>query len=167
MHHEVRKPLILFTPKSLLRAKVTQSPVSELTSGTFREVLDDPTIDPAVAQRVVFTTGKVGPELEVLRDERNAPVAIVRVEQLYPWPAERVAEVLERYTNTNEIVWLQEEPENMGSWNFVKGRFYEAHGDTHTIKRMSRYESGSPSTGSIKIHAQEQSQLLDRALTLD
>ena len=161
------KPLMLFTPKSLLRARGTQSPVSELTGGTFHEVLDDTLVDPEQVRRVVFTSGKVGPELQALRDERSAPVAIVRVEQLYPWPVKQVATALNRYPHAGEIVWLQEEPENMGAWNFVKGRFYEAHEETHLIRRMSRYESGSPATGSAKIHAQEQAALLDRALTFD
>ncbi len=91
------------------------------------------------------------------------PAAVVRVEQLYPWPFDDVAAALDRYSNAREIVWLQEEPENMGPWNSVKGRLYEAHGDTHSIRRVSRTESGSPATGSSKIHAQEQDELLNRA----
>ena len=85
---------------------------------------------------------------------------MLRVEQLFPWPYEQVATALQRYPNAREIIWLQEEPENMGAWNFVKGRLYENHGETHTIQRFSRPESGSPSTGSARIHAQEQEQLL-------
>ena len=90
-------------------------------------------------------------------------VAIVRVEQLYPWPFGAVSRALQHYPNASEIVWLQEEPENMGAWNAVKGRLYEAHGETHRIRRVSRPESGSPATGSIAIHRQEQDELLQRA----
>ena len=99
------------------------------------------------------------------RDERGAPVAIVRVEQLYPWPNGRLGEQIARYPNANEVVWLQEEPENMGAWNFVKGRLYDQFGDSHKIRRVSRFESGSPATGSNKIHHQEQAAILDKALT--
>jgi len=88
---------------------------------------------------------------------------VVRIEQLYPWPFEQVAEVLDRYSNATQLVWLQEEPENMGPWNGVKGRLYEAHGHTHTIRRVSRSEAGSPATGSQAIHRQEQEELLERA----
>ena len=73
--------------------------------------------------------------------------------------------MLSRYPNAGEIFWLQEEPENMGPWSFVKGRFYEAHGETHLIHRVSRTESGSPATGSHAVHGQEQTQLLETALT--
>jgi len=164
MRREVRKPLILFTPKSLLRARSAQSSIEALTGGTFHELLDDPAMgDRAAVQRLVFCTGKVSHEALVQRDERQAPAAVLRVEQLYPFPAAAVAAAVETYPNATEIVWLQEEPENMGAWNYVKGRFYEAHGTTHQIRRVSRRESGSPATGSSKIHVQEQAQLLDRA----
>jgi 2-oxoglutarate dehydrogenase E1 component len=141
--------------------------VDELTMGSFREVIDDGGIsDPAAVRRVVFTTGKVALDAMAERDARAAPVAIVRVEQLYPWPAAQVATALARYPNAGEIVWLQEEPENMGSWNFVKGRLYERHGDTHAITRISRIESGSPATGSAAIHKHEQRDLLTRAMAV-
>src|SRR5690606_6972492 len=127
MSRDVRKPLVVFTPKSLLRAKVSRSSVEDLCQGTFREVLDDPQVeDPSAVRRVVFCTGKVSFEAMAERSRRGAPIAVVRVEQLFPWPAEAVAQTLARYPNAREIVWLQEEPENMGAWNFVKGRFYEA-----------------------------------------
>ncbi len=164
MVRDVHKPLVVFTPKSGLRAKWSRSPVEAILSGSFQEVLDDETItDPSSVTRVVFASGKVSAEAATKRDEIAAPAAVVRVEQLYPWPEAQVAEVLERYSNAQEIVWLQEEPENMGAWNSVKGRFYERHGDTHIIRRVSRTESGSPATGSAKIHNQEQAELLSRA----
>ena len=135
--------------------------------GSFREVIDDDGVtDPGAIRRVVFTNGKVAYDAMALRDEQAAPVAIVRVEQLYPWPATQIASALARYPHAGEIVWLQEEPENMGSWNSVKGRLYERHGATHEITRISRAESGSPATGSAAIHKQEQQELLTRAMTV-
>ena len=163
MKRSVRKPLIVFTPKSLLRAKASRSPIEELIHGSFEEVLDDPGVsDPAAVKRVVFASGKVAYDALDARDNRAAPAAIVRVEQLFPWPFEGVAKVLERYPNADQIFWLQEEPENMGPWNAIKGRLYEAHGTTHWIHRESRTESGSPATGSKAIHLQELEELLNR-----
>jgi 2-oxoglutarate dehydrogenase E1 component len=161
----IRKPLIVFTPKSLLRAKSSRSPIDSLTSGSFQELLDDPAVaDPAAVHRVVFASGKVALEARAARDGAGAPVAVVSVEQLYPWPFAAAAEVLGRYRNAREIYWLQEEPENMGPWNSVKGRLYEAHGDTYSITRVSRAESGSPASGVLAIHQQEQNELLERIL---
>ena len=161
MHRDIRKPLVVFTPKSLLRAKTTRSPVSSLVDGRFQETLEDP--NPPAASEVedlVFATGKVAVDALAYRDNVGAKALITRIEQLYPWPAEQVAAIVAAYPNAKRIAWLQEEPENMGAWNFVKGRLYERHGETHKIQRFSRHESGSPSTGSARIHAQEQEQLL-------
>jgi 2-oxoglutarate decarboxylase len=164
MGRDIRKPLIVFAPKSGLRAITSRSPVTDLMTGSFQEVLDDEAIaDNASINRVVFASGKVSVEARIARDEsQNNTAAVVKVEQLYPWPFDAVAEVLDRYSNATDIVWLQEEPENMGAWNSVKGRLYEAHGDTHEIHRVSRVESGSPATGSAGVHRQEQADLLDR-----
>ncbi len=91
-------------------------------------------------------------------------MAVIRVEQLYPWPFEALDAVVARYEHATEITWLQEEPENMGAWNFAKGRLYEKFEATHRIRRVSRFESGSPATGSSKIHQQEQAALLAEVL---
>ncbi len=161
---EINKPLIVFTPKSGLRAKWSRSPVEALLTGSFQEVLEAaPLDDPDSVSRVVFASGKVAAEVEQYRADKGHNVALIRVEQLYPWPFDDVAAALQRYRNAKEIVWLQEEPENMGPWNAIKGRLYEAHGDTHKIRRVSRTESGSPATGSRNIHLQEQEQLMQRA----
>jgi 2-oxoglutarate decarboxylase len=142
--------------------------VSEITSGSFQEVLPDTGIPAAEAdavRRVVFASGKVGVEAVAARDKLGgAPVAVARVEQLYPWPYEGVASVLAQYPNATELVWLQEEPENMGAWNHIKGRLYEAHEETHSIRRVSRQESASPASGVLAIHQAEQRDLLDNAL---
>jgi 2-oxoglutarate dehydrogenase E1 component len=168
MHREVRKPLVIFTPKSLLRAKQARSKVDDFTHGSFLEVLDDSTLsgDPESVQRVVLASGKVAYDAIAKRDETNAPVAVLRVEQLYPWPLDYLAEALSKYTNARDLVWLQEEPENMGAWNFVKGRLYEALGDEYTIRRVSRFESGSPAVGSHAVHVQEQEEIVEQALKL-
>ena len=97
------------------------------------------------------------------RDERGVRVPVVRVEQLYPWPAELLAQELERYPNCRELVWLQEEPENMGPWNFAKGHLYESFGDRLDIHRVSRSAEGSPATGSHAIHVQEQEMIMHAA----
>jgi 2-oxoglutarate dehydrogenase E1 component len=170
MHRTVRKPLFIFTPKSLLRAKPAHSKIGDLTHGTFEELLDDPFVDDAAASavtKVAICSGKVSHELIAARDAADAPIAVLRAEQLYPWPAEKMSEVLRRYPNATNLIWLQEEPENMGAWNFVKGRLYERHGDDYRITRISRPESGSPATGSSSIHAQEQAELLQRVIDFE
>jgi 2-oxoglutarate dehydrogenase E1 component len=167
IHRTVRKPLVIFTPKSGLRAKPTRSPVEELLQGSFRETLDDPNVtDPASIRRIVLASGKVGQEAIAARDAQGAPVAVVRVEQLYPWPADQLDEIVARYPNAREVVWLQEEPENMGPWSFVSSRLLERFGASHTVSHVSRFESGSPATGSHAVHLQEQAQLLADALTV-
>ena len=165
VRRSVRKPLVLFTPKSLLRAKVMRSPVEELLTGSFHETLDDPGVpDVAAVRRVVLACGKVAHDAMAARDATGAPVAVVRVEQLYPWPFEQLDDIVARYPGAADLVWLQEEPENMGAWNFVKGRLEDRFGDTHSIHRVSRFESGSPAAGSHAVHAQEQAQLLAQVL---
>jgi multifunctional 2-oxoglutarate metabolism enzyme len=162
MRRTVRKPLVVFTPKSLLRSKASRSPISALESGSFEEVLDDPGVtDPDAVRRIVLCSGKIAYDALAARDQRGAPVAIARVEQLFPWPFEAVARVVERYPNAEQLFWLQEEPENMGPWNAIKGRLFEAHSD-HWIHRESRSESGSPATGSHAIHLQEQEDVVSR-----
>jgi 2-oxoglutarate decarboxylase len=165
MHREVRKPLVVFTPKSLLRARLARSPIEALTEGSFQEVIDDTTVtDPGAVRRVVLASGKVGQEALAERVRRGTPVAVVRVEQLYPWPYDQLSQIVAGYPNATELVWLQEEPANMGAWAFAQDRLAERFADTHTILRVSRYESGSPATGSHTIHVQEQEAILEAAL---
>jgi 2-oxoglutarate dehydrogenase E1 component len=165
IRRSVRKPLVVTTPKSGLRDKRWRSSVSLLTDGTFEEILSDPStaLDAPAVTRVVLASGKVGHEAIAKRDQLGANTAVVRVEQLYPWPYEAVAAELAKYPALTEVVWLQEEPENMGSWNSVKGRLYEALGDRYEIRRVSRASEGSPATGSHTIHGQEQAMILEAA----
>jgi 2-oxoglutarate dehydrogenase E1 component len=160
-----RKPLVVFTPKSLLRAKAARSSVDDLVSGRFVEVLDDPFVeDPDAVRRVVLSTGKVAVDAIARRDKEGVPVAVVRVEQLYPWPEQQIASVLSRYERASEVVWLQEEPENMGAWYFVHERLHKLLRDDYQLRHVSRIESGSPASGSAALHSLEQEDLLTRAL---
>jgi 2-oxoglutarate dehydrogenase complex dehydrogenase (E1) component-like enzyme len=166
-----RRPLVVFTPKSLLRSRDARSPVSAFTSGTFAEVLDDPAsaeeLDRNGVTRVVLCTGKIAYEALARRNklgEVGDRVAVVRVEQLYPWPGDRIAEILAGYPNAVEVFWLQEEPENMGAWAFVHSRLHRLLRETHTLRHVSRAESASPATGSSALHHLEQEDLLARAV---
>ena len=164
VRHPRRKPLVVFTPKSLLRARQARSPVDDLVSGRFHEVLPDATVDrPASVERVVLCSGKVAYDAVAARDGRKLPVAVVRIEQLYPWPAAQVVDALSRYPNATEVVWLQEEPENMGAWTFVRARILALLRADDELRSVSRIESGSPASGSIAMHHLEQADLLERA----
>jgi 2-oxoglutarate dehydrogenase E1 component len=162
MHREVRKPLVIFTPKQPLRMKESRSPVSALEHGSFQEVLDDPFVtDPSAVKRLVFCSGKVAWDAIAERDKRNAPVAVVRVEQLYPFPIEQMFNLLSRYPNAREVVWLQEEPSNMGPWHFVEHRVWRVKEQGYDLRHVARVASGSPATGSSTVHQQELADLMD------
>jgi 2-oxoglutarate decarboxylase len=159
---DVRKPLIVFTPKKPLRMKESRSAIDELTHGSFQEVLDDPGITDADAvKRLVFCSGKVAWDAMAARDARQVPAAIIRVEQLFPFPQEQLLELLSRYPNAKELVWLQEEPENMGAWHFMFHATHLIEDRGYTVRPVTRTESGSPATGSSTIHEQELADLLD------
>jgi 2-oxoglutarate decarboxylase len=161
-----RKPLIVFTPKRYLRGREAYSRAEDFTSGSFREVLDDPGVrERGDIRRVVLATGKVALDALVARDKRERhDVAVVRVEQLHPWPGEQVARILASYFDAEEVVWLQEEPENMGAWSYVRDRLWDLAGEDFALSKVSRVASGSPATGSHAMHDLEQEDLLHRAL---
>ena len=164
MHHDVLKPLVVFTPKSLLRAKSARSSVGELFNGSFQEVLDDPGVTDADAvKRLVFCSGKVGHDAIARRDELGAPAAVIRLEQLYPFPRAKIRELLQRYSGIDEVVWLQEEPDNMGPRSFVGERLWPLVPEGIKYREVSRVGSGSPAGGSHAIHVQEQDEILTRA----
>ena len=160
-----RVPLVCFTPKRYLRMAQTHSPVVAFTDDAFHVVLDDPsdTLDPSTVKRVVLCTGKIGHELIDARDAAGAPVAIVRVEQLYPWPKAELMAVLARYPSARKALWVQEEPSNMGAWTFVAERLRAIAGD-RKVRVVARAASASPASGSVKIHDREQHDLLAAAL---
>ena len=163
VHSERRTPLIVFTPKQGLRMKQTRSPIDALTSGSFEEVLDDPgDIDPNSVTRIVFCSGKVAWDAIDERDRLGAPVAIVRIEQLYPLPTEQMLAILQKYSNARELRWLQEEPENMGAWNFIEHNTWRIKDQGYDLRHVARVESGSPATGSKAIHDQELADLMEQ-----
>jgi 2-oxoglutarate dehydrogenase E1 component len=147
----------------MLRATQTRSPLEEFESGSFQTVLDDNVADKKAIKRVVLATGKIAHEAIARRNEIGAAVAIVRVEQLYPWPVDRIEEVLTSYPNAELVIWLQEEPENMGAWPFVHLQMHYQLRDT-VVRHVARAESASPATGSGLVHAAEQADLLRRAV---
>jgi 2-oxoglutarate dehydrogenase E1 component len=162
VRRDVRKPLVIFTPKAPLRMKESRSRVDDLTHGSFEEVLDDPFVqDRDAIRRVVLCSGKVAWDALAERDKRNAPVAVVRVEQLYPFPGDRMREILASYPNVHDVVWLQEEPDNMGPWRFVEARFWKIKDEGYSLRVVSRIGSGSPATGSKAIHDQELADMMD------
>jgi len=162
---EIPKPLILFTPKAFLRAKESYSPVDAFTAGVFSEVIDDEVAEPAAVKKVVLATGKVSLEALVEKAKRGVEdVAIVRVEQLYPFPFDPIADIVGRYDGAEEVCWLQEEPENMGAWSFVESRLNRLLGSDFRLTHVSRHESGSPAAGSKELSDLEKAHLLDLAL---
>jgi 2-oxoglutarate dehydrogenase E1 component len=168
-----RKPLIVMTPKSLLRHKDCVSPLADFGPGSsFRRILieTDPLAEAAKVRRVILCSGKVYFDLVAERRKRKIDdIAILRIEQLYPFPITRLGVRLSQYPNA-EVVWCQEEPENMGAWHFADRRIERAlSGIDIRSKRpiyIGRAESASPATGSLRTHLKEQADLVDRALTL-
>jgi 2-oxoglutarate dehydrogenase E1 component len=159
---DLRKPLVVMTPKSLLRLPAARSTAAELTEGTFLEVLPDPDHPhPSVVSRVLFCSGKVFYDLAKHRADAGVQGAtIVRIEQLYPFPADQVREVLERHESP-EAYWVQEEPENMGAWYDVRRVVRDRLGVDLT--GVTREESASPATGSLTTHQLEQTELVERS----
>ena len=158
-----RKPMIVMTPKRYLRMPATYSSARDLESGSFRLVLPDPSSpDPETVTRLVFCSGKFAHELLARRDEVKAPVAIVRLEQLYPWPERDIATELARYPDA-EVIWAQEEPGNMGARYFVRRRIEEMC-DGHVVGVVARPASPSPASGSSTVHDAQQQVLLEEAV---
>ena len=170
MGRRYRAPLVVLTPKSLLRLPAASSLPEEFTQGRFQRVIDDvrTSAHPEHVKRVLFCSGKVYYELLAERDallgEAAGQVAIVRVEELYPWPAEDVAEVVERYANAERHYWVQEEPRNMGAWSFVRELFEEALPLSQRLVYSGRGLRASPAVGSMRLHRKEQAELLATAL---
>ncbi len=159
LKREFRKPLIIFTPKSLLRHPKCVSPLDDLSSGRFIEVIDDSTMDPKSVQRVIFCTGKIYYDLLQEREEKKVTdTAIVRIEQLFPLAYEQIKAIIKRYPKTTDWVWAQEEPINMGAWPFLNLYFTELD-----FRVVARPPSGSPATGSSKFHVIRQRKTIEKA----
>jgi 2-oxoglutarate dehydrogenase E1 component len=167
MKRNFRKPLIVMSPKSLLRHPKAVSKAHDLTHDRFHRVLDDPTItEPARVNRMLLCTGKIYYELLAHRDEvaKRGDVAIIRIEQLYPFPETALATCLSRYVNAHEIVWVQEEPKNMGAYRFVEPMVRERL--DLELPYVGREMRATPAVASEKMHKQEQTKILITAVGL-
>jgi len=164
-----KKPLVVFTPKSLLRHKLCVSGVSEFTTGTFQPVMADPgsngsELDASSVRRVLLCSGKVFYDLLQARADRGiTDTAIIRLEQLYPMPVQQLTAALARYPNAEDFVWVQEEPANQGAWSFIALNLLE-HLDGVRLRRISRPSAAAPAVGSTKMHDAEQAALIEAAL---
>jgi 2-oxoglutarate dehydrogenase E1 component len=169
----VKRPLVLMQPKSLLRLPEAASMIGDLTNEMFKTVIDDTIPDSARdgVRRLVFCTGKIYYDLVAARSAKEKAgdgngVAIARVEELYPWPHDAVAAVVDRYSNVEEVVWAQEEPKNMGAWTFVSPRLRASTGNQLTVRYLGRPERASPAEGYHQAHMDEQSRIVNEVLTL-
>ena len=160
------RPLVLMQPKSLLRMKEATAKLEDLTNGIFRAVIDDPSMTEKrdAVQRLIFCTGKMYYDLTDAKNERPQNIAIVRIEELAPWPRE-VGSVVDLYPNVEEVVWAQEEPKNMGAWTYVQPRLRASIGTVTTLKYVGRPERSSPAEGYAKMHEIEQKRIVGEALT--
>ncbi|MEU6238739.1 multifunctional oxoglutarate decarboxylase/oxoglutarate dehydrogenase thiamine pyrophosphate-binding subunit/dihydrolipoyllysine-residue succinyltransferase subunit, partial [Kitasatospora sp. NPDC047058] len=173
-HNPHHKPLVVFTPKSMLRLKAAASATGEFLSGSFRPVIGDTTVDPANVRKVVITAGKFYYDVEAARTERGVTdTAIVRVERLYPLPVAELQEELARYGDDVQFIWAQEEPANQGAWPFIAMNLVDhlqvvigrsANGSR--LRRVARTASSAPAVGSAKRHAAEQQALLEEIFTI-
>ena len=161
-----RKPLVVFSPKAMLRLRGATSPVEDFVTGKFEPVLDDVRIqDKGAVKRVLLHAGKIHWDLKAeLEKNPNPEIALVRMEQYYPAPVVELNAVIDSYPNA-ELVWVQDEPENQGAWPFIALEVVK-HLHGRTIRRVSRKAAASPATGSPKVHAVEHAQLMQKALTL-
>jgi 2-oxoglutarate dehydrogenase E1 component len=162
----LRKPLIVMTPKSLLRHELSVSTLEDLANGEFSNVIDEiDKVTPANVRRVVLSSGKVYFDLlKARRATNNAEVALVRVEQLYPFPVPEMEAVLAKYPNAREVVWCQEEPQNQGAWYQIRHRLATLVGKRELLY-AGRAPAAAPATGIGKVHEAEQRGLIEAALT--
>jgi 2-oxoglutarate dehydrogenase E1 component len=166
MLRSFRKPLVVMTPKSLLRHKLSVSAITDLAQGRFMNVIDEIDDLPAAqVRRVVFCSGRVYFDLlEARRADKARDVAIVRIEQLYPFPTEEYAAVLRRYPNAVDVVWCQEEPQNQGAWYQIRHRLQESLGEKQELLYSGRAPSAAPATGIPQLHTAQQHGLVAAAL---
>lgn len=159
MHRDFRKPLVVFTPKSLLRHPKCVSSLSDFTSQGFRELIDDESADPEKITHLVFCSGKLYYDLLEEKEKRNNKhTALIRIEQLYPLPEKQILKVIEKYSNAKDYIWSQEEPINMGAWYFIGHNFPKV-----AIRVVARPASGSTATGSSKFHLVRQRKIIEKS----
>jgi 2-oxoglutarate dehydrogenase E1 component len=163
IHQTPPKPLVVMAPKSLLRSPHAKCKAADFERGRFRLLLDDPAGNPD-ATRLILCAGKVAYDLMSFRESHPVePTAIVRLEQLYPLPADDLGVILRRYPKATQVKWVQEEPRNMGAWNFLYGQIRDRLPESHRLAFSGRPPSGSPATGSQSLHAMEQEYLIQQA----
>jgi 2-oxoglutarate dehydrogenase E1 component len=163
-----RKPLILMQPKSLLRLPAAASRLEELAGGSFQPVIDDVVVASrrSEVRRLVLSTAKLYYDLLAARGAgAGADVALVRVDELYPWPGDRMAAIVDAYPNLEDVVWAQEEPKNMGAWTYVAPQLRVATGNMLTIRYVGRSERASPAEGYKEAHDVDQKRIVQEALT--
>ncbi len=161
MRRNFRRPLVIMTPKSLLRHKLAVSHIEAFTTGGFQEIIEEQVQDASKVRRVILCSGKVYYDLFERRQKDDAPVAIIRTEQLYPFPADAITKAIKRFPNRREVVWVQEESHNMGAWSFMEPRLQDLG---FQVTYIGRDGSASPATGSSNIHKREQKELVETAL---
>lgn len=160
LYRDFRKPLVVFTPKSLLRHPGCVSPINDFTRGGFNEIIDDNNADPKKIKKVVLCSGKIYYDLLEEKERlRNSDIAIVRLEQIYPLPIKKIRAILSKYSNSERTLWVQEEPVNMGAWSFIQEEF---HIESIDIKVIARPPSGSPATGSSAFHKIRQQKIVSK-----
>ena len=161
-----RRPLISMQPKSLLRLKEAASKLSDLTTGSFQPVIDDPVASQHrdEVRRIAFCTGKLYYDLS-MAPNRNPSVALVRVEELYPWPHEEIVRIMDLYPAVEQVVWAQEEPRNQGAWTYVQPRLRASAGAAVGVRYVGRPERASPAEGYKDAHDAEQARIV--AQTMD
>jgi 2-oxoglutarate decarboxylase len=166
MRDNKASPLVLFTPKSLLRFPASFSKLDELVTGSFQPYLDDAEVgDKTTVERVLVSAGKIHYDLKQARQERKVTgTALVRLEQFYPFPAEGLGQLLSSYRSAREFVWVQEEPRNMGGWSFLEDRLRALLPSGAALRYAGRAESASPATGNANVHKRELAELLEQAL---
>ncbi len=164
----MRRPLVVMSPKSLLRHPLAVSSMEELSTGVFKNIIGEiDNIDPKKVKRVVMCSGKVYYDLlEKRRENEQDDVAIIRIEQLYPFPIDEINAELAQYQHVTDWVWCQEEPMNQGAWYCSQHRFYASIPQGATLTYAGRDASASPAVGYISVHNQQQKQLVDDALTI-
>ncbi|OCX52406.1 2-oxoglutarate dehydrogenase E1 component [Mucilaginibacter sp. PPCGB 2223] len=161
LHREYRKPLVIFTPKSLLRSAACVSTIDEFTKGRFRELIDDAYVTEKGVKRVLFCSGKIYYDLlEKQQADKRKDVAIVRIEQLYPTPMQQMLKLKAKYANATEFIWVQEEPENMGAWPYMWRKFRKTD---LVLDVISRKEASSTATGYAKQHTSQQLYIVGKA----
>jgi 2-oxoglutarate dehydrogenase E1 component len=153
-----RKPLVVLTPKSLLRHPKCTSPLEDLSKGAFQEVIDDNNVQASDVKRIAFCSGKLYYDLlDYQEKEKKTDVAVVRIEQLYPFPEAQLQNIISKYKNASDVIWAQEEPENMGAWSYLLRVWKQQR-----LNLISRHESASPATGSHAQHDKEQKEIVGK-----